>query len=140
MGSNIRWLQRLENFGKAYGLLRQVFDERSMEELSVLELEGVVQRFEYTYELAWKTLKDYLDFSGINVDPVTPRTTARKGFEAGLIEDGQAWMDMIADRNRMAHTYDQAAFDAVTTAIHDRYIPAIGQLHAILTEKACASE
>ena len=70
MSENIRWKQRFNHFEKAFNLLKNVFEDRKIEELSLLEKEGVVQRFEYTYELAWKTLKDYLEYNGSlnNVD------------------------------------------------------------------------
>ena len=64
MEENIRWKQRFNHFEKAFNLLKSVFEDRKIEELSLLEKEGVVQRFEYTYELVWKTLKDYLEYNG----------------------------------------------------------------------------
>lgn len=74
LNENIGWKQRFNNFSKAYKLLNSVFEERNIEELSMLEQEGVIQRFEYTYELSWKTLKDYLEYNGnLNNIDITAR-------------------------------------------------------------------
>ena len=75
MNSNkdIRWKQRFQNFDRAFLLLRSALEERGLEQMSDLEKEGLIQRFEYSNELAWKTMKDYLEEHGTNINPVTPR-------------------------------------------------------------------
>jgi len=109
MRSDIRWKQRFENFERAFGLLREAFAQ-SPAEMSDLEKEGAIQRFEYTFELAWKTLKDYLIYSGVVFDQITPRSVIKQAFAAKIIQDGQTWIDMLDQRNLMSHTYDDESF------------------------------
>jgi nucleotidyltransferase substrate binding protein (TIGR01987 family) len=125
---DIRWKQRFQNFDRAFVLLREAL-ERGPDALSALEKEGTVQRFEYCFELAWKTLKDYLMESGVAISPVTPRQVIKDAFAAKLLSDGQLWMDMLVERNLLAHTYDKAVFDRAVAAIHARYLPALGAVH-----------
>ena len=70
------------------------------------ECEGVVQRFEYTFELAWNVLKDRLEYDGVRIETITPRNVIREACKAKLIENGKTWMDMLTDRNKMSHTPD----------------------------------
>ena len=108
MNTEIRWEYRFANFRRAYVLLSGAFDD-GVEALSQLEREGVIQRFEYTFELAWLTLKDRLEYDGVALTTVTPRNVIRQAFHAKLIADGDAWIDMLTDRNLMSHTYDFAS-------------------------------
>ena len=128
MQSDIRWMQRFDNYDRAFVLLREVCD-RGMETLSQLEKEGAIQRFEVAYELAWKTLRDYLEHSGIVVNPVTPRNVIKEAFAAGLLDDEQVWIDMMLHRNLLAHTYDIKVFEAVLQTVATRYFPAFDHLH-----------
>ena len=90
MNSNkdIRWIQRFQNFDRAFLLLRSALEERGLEQMSELEKEGLIQRFEYSYELAWKTMKDYLEEQGTIINPVTPRNVIKEAFSAQIIADG----------------------------------------------------
>jgi len=135
MKHDIRWKQRLENFGSAFVLLKEAF-EKDPAEMSDLEKEGAVQRFEYTFELAWKTLKDYLVYSGVSFDQITPRSVIKQAFAAKIIKDGQTWIDMLEQRNLMAHTYDSETFEAVFGNISQRYVDALAQVITWLREKA----
>jgi nucleotidyltransferase substrate binding protein (TIGR01987 family) len=130
MASNpdVRWKQRYQNFDRAFALLREAL-QSGPGALSALEREGTVQRFEYCFELAWKTLNDYLTESGVAISPVTPRQVIKDAFAAKLIDDGQLWMDMLVERNLLAHTYDRAVFDKAVQAIHARYLPALQSVH-----------
>lgn len=134
MSQNIRWKQRFENFESAFKLLKEAF-EKDIAEMSDLEKEGVVQRFEYTFELAWKTLKDYLVYSGIVFDQITPRRVIKEAFAARIIEDGQTWIDMLEQRNLMSHTYDKETFDGVIQNITQRYFTALEQVFTWLKQK-----
>ena len=73
--------------------------------MSELEKEGLIQRFEYSYELAWKTMKDYLEEQGANINPVTPRNVIKEVFAAKIITDGQVWVDMMLHRNLLSYTH-----------------------------------
>jgi nucleotidyltransferase substrate binding protein (TIGR01987 family) len=134
MGSPVRWKQRFQNLSRAVALLREPFD-RGVDRLSVLEKEGVVQRFEFTLELAWKTLKDYLEFEGVVIEPATPRRVIKEAFAARILDDGQVWIDMLDHRNVLSHTYDEKAFGDAIQALADRYLPAIERLYAWFLER-----
>ena len=131
MNSNkdIRWIQRFQNFDRAFLLLRSALEERGLEQMSELEKEGLIQRFEYSYELAWKTMKDYLEEQGTIINPVTPRNVIKEAFSAQIIADGQVWVDMMLHRNLLAHTYDFSKFQEVLDAVVKRYLDAQEQLH-----------
>ena len=126
-----RWLQRLENFDRALDLLRDAL-ARGPSALNQLEKEGVVQRFEYTLELAWKTIKDFLEESGLVLTAVTPRQVVKDAFAARIVADGQTWIDMLDHRNLLSHTYDPVNFEQAVEAIHDRYLAALGQVRDLL--------
>ncbi len=102
--------------------------------LNELERQGVIQRFEYTFELAWNTLKDRLEYDGIAFGSVTPRSVIRQAYQAGLIQNGETWLDMLTDRNSMSHTYGAARFEAIVTNIHDRYLSLLNGLYLRLLE------
>lgn len=82
----------------------------------------MVQRFEYTYELAWNTLRDYLLHEGIE-DVQTPRAAIREAFRVGLLTDGAGWLQMLESRNRTSHTYNERAAAAIALAIRRTYYP-----------------
>jgi nucleotidyltransferase substrate binding protein (TIGR01987 family) len=134
MSADIRWEQRFQNFHRARGLLSEAL-EHGPAALSPLEKEGVIQRFEYSFELAWKTTKDYLEESGIVISPVTPRQVVKEAFAAKVIADGQVWIDMLDHRNLLSHTYDLAVFEKAVEAIAARYLPAMEALHEFFMEE-----
>lgn len=127
----IRWRQRFENFEKAYNQFHEAVTR--IEQLSILEKEGLVQRFEYTFELAWKILKDYLEAQAVTAG--FPREVIKVAFHYGLIEDGEVWMDMLEKRNLMAHTYDETRFNMAIEKIKDEYDSALTQVYRDLSEK-----
>ena len=127
---DIRWKQRFQNFERAFILLRSALEDKKIEEFNRLEQKGLTRRFEYTYELAWKTAKDYLQEQGVILDEVTPKAVLNVIFAAGLIQDGQTWVDMRLHRNLLSHSYDGATFLTVFTAVDSRYLTALGELYA----------
>jgi len=133
MDQDIRWKQRFQNFESAYRLLAEAMADGAGG-LSDLEKEGVVQRFEYTYELAWKTLKDYLENSGLVISPVTPKQVIKEAFAAKLIDSGDVWVQMLDHRNLLSHTYDRSVFDVAVSAIENDYLPVIEALRTRLKE------
>ncbi len=124
----IRWHYRFRNFSRAYTLLSEAL-EQDVEELNELEREGAIQRFEYTFQLAWLTLKDRLEYGGIVFTEVTPRNVIQQAFAAKLIDDAEVWIDMLVDRNLMSHTYDFARFQAVLTSVRSRYLPVLSDFY-----------
>ena len=114
---DIRWIQRLAHFSKALGQLRKFIEKEALNEL---EEQGLIQAFEYTYELAWNTLKDYFESQG-ETDLHGSRDVFRLAFKRGLIEDGETWMDMIKSRTLTSHTYNEEVAEQIATAITNRY-------------------
>jgi len=123
MADEIRWQQRFENYKRALHQLTLAVQLMSQRPLSDLEKQGVIQAFEFTQELAWNVLKDYLEYEGIQ-GLVGSRSTVREAFKRGLIADGEAWMDMIEKRNLSSHTYNLEVATEVVTAIRNAYYPA----------------
>jgi len=121
-----RWKQRFSNFSRALSLLREAMEE-DLFSLKQLEKEGIIQRFEYTFELAWKVLKDKMEFDGIVLDQISPKTVVRQAFAAKYINDPDTWLKMIGDRNLMSHTYDFVKFEAVIQSIADSYLPMLDE-------------
>ena len=128
MPPEIRWHYRFTNLSRAISLLRSAL-QAGAESLSELEREGVIQRFDYTFELAWNTLKDRLEHDGISLATVTPRSVIREAVQAKVIGEGETWLDMLTDRNLMSHTYDAEKFEAVIRRIRSRYLTILGSLH-----------
>jgi nucleotidyltransferase substrate binding protein (TIGR01987 family) len=114
---DIRWHQRFANYRKALGQLEKFILKG---ELSELEEQGLIKAFEYTYELAWNTMKDYLDYQGI-VDIAGSRDSIREAFKINLISNGQSWMDMLVSRNLTSHSYNEETADEIANAIINTY-------------------
>ena len=115
-----RWIQRARSFGKAFSRLKAAVELAAQRQLSELEQQGLIQGFEYTHELAWKTLKDFIEAQGVQ-NLYGSRDTTREAFNRGLVENGEVWMDMIDKRNLTSHTYDEATADQVADAILNTY-------------------
>lgn len=132
--SDIRWQQRFENFDHAFLLLDEAL-KAGPSALSLLEKEGVIQRFEFSFELAWKSMKDFLESEGLIITPLTPRQVIKEAFGANVIDDGQVWIDMLDHRNLLAHTYDHSVFEEAVDQIAERYLEAMASLHAFFTSR-----
>ena len=102
--------------------------------LNEREQQGLIKAFEYSFELAWNTLRDLLRSQG-NATLLGSRDTLREAFRLGLIEQGETWMLMIQDRNLTSHTYNRATADAIADHITDRYLPCFRQLHSRLEQR-----
>lgn len=123
----IRWRQRHQNFEKSFKLLQET---AAISNPSDAERAGLVQFFEVTFELAWKTLKDYLESQGYAAK--TPREVLKQAFEIELIQNGQAWLEALDDRNLTAHTYDENTARKVEKLIREKYNPLLIQLQKTL--------
>ena len=120
---DIRWKQRFNNYIKALQNLQNAVELMEKRDLSDLEQQGVIQSFEFTHELAWNVLKDYLKFQGI-VEIVGSKDASRVAFKNELIENGDHWMDMIKARNLTSHTYDPATAQQIVQDVQDKFYPA----------------
>ena len=117
---DIRWIQRFNNFEKAFSQLKGAVELSEERELSKLEEQGMVQAFEYTHELAWNVLKDFLEARGLK-DMYGSRDATRQAFKAELIQNGEAWMKMIDSRNQTSHTYDETIAAKIVADIIQTY-------------------
>ena len=133
--ADIRWKQRFQNFDRAFVLLRDAL-ENGPAALNQLEKEGVIQRFEYCFELALKTVKDYLEEGGFVFGVVTPRQVLKDAYASRILEDGQVWIDMLDHRNLLSHTYSPVVFEQAVEAIHRRYLAGMEHLHDFMHREA----
>ena len=123
-----RWKQRLDNYQRALSQLNKFIEKG---ELNELEEQGLIQAFEYTHELAWNTIKDYLQSKG-NLAIHGSRDATREAFKLDIIKDGETWMDMIKDRNQTSHTYNQDTAKRIVTNIQTRFHPLFLELKTTL--------
>ncbi|MBI5189880.1 MAG: nucleotidyltransferase substrate binding protein [Nitrospirae bacterium] len=128
---DIRWIQRLHNFGKVIALLTEAVELAEQRELSDLEKLGLVQVFKYNYELAWNTLKDFLEAQG-ETNIFGSRDAFQLAFRRGLIEEGEIWMDMIKSRALTTHTYNEETAEKIASSVRTVYYPEFVKLHAKL--------
>jgi len=122
-------LLAIEKLNKAFLKLREGIESASTE----LEKDGVIQRFEFTFELLWKTLKIILEYKGIEVR--SPRSAIKEAFKAGLIEDDEILLDMLEDRNLSSHIYSEEVAEQIFKRIEKAYVPALEKLLAMLKER-----
>lgn len=121
---DVRWKQRLQNFKKAFIQLENAVNTP---ELNALERQGLIKSFEFTYELAWNTLKDYLVEMGY-LELIGSKDTFRQAFQSGLLTDGELWMDMVKSRNLTSHTYIQETAESIGKDVVNVYYPLLKQL------------
>lgn len=117
---DIRWKQRLNNLKLAYGQLGEAIALAKQRDLSLLEQQGLIKAFEFTYELSWNLMKDYFYFQGGSAITGS-RDAFREAFKTGLIDDGDLWMEMIQSRNRTSHTYNQELARQISQRILQAY-------------------
>lgn len=126
--TDIRWIQRYANFHKACSRLVAVTEaDRFMDDLSELEIEGLVLRFEYTFELAWKVLQDLLIYKGYEF-MMGPYGTLKMAFDDGLIADHDGWRKMAKSRNTLSHVYDEEEVLPIVKLIYSDYAPLLKKL------------
>jgi nucleotidyltransferase substrate binding protein (TIGR01987 family) len=121
---DVRWKQRLQNFKRAFIQLEKAVKTPDLNEL---ERQGLIKAFEFTYELAWTTLKDYLIEMGYT-ELMGSKDTFRQAFKLGLISDGDIWMEMVKSRNLTSHTYNQDTAESIEEDVITTYYPLIKQL------------
>ncbi|MBI1838206.1 MAG: nucleotidyltransferase substrate binding protein [Flavobacteriia bacterium] len=128
MEEDIRWEQRFSNFQKALAKLTDAIElmkqdlDSSTTFLDILK-EGLIQRFEYTHELAWNVMKDFAEYQG-NSEIRGSRDATRNAFKINLIENGDVWMQMIKSRNETSHTYNEETAEDIYQKIISEYFDA----------------
>ena|SRR5690554_1348712 len=129
MSKDIRWKQRYSNYKKAVMQLTEFIEHG---ELNKFEVQGFIKCFEYTFELAWKTMKDYLEEQGFDVK--SPRATIKTAFQTQLIKDGHTWVDALEKRNLMAHTYNEEYAKKAEKLIRENYYKILKELYESLED------
>ena len=132
---DIRWQQRLLNYTRAFAQLTRAVQLAKSRPLSELEKQGLIQAFEFVFELAWNLMKDYFLYQG-NPAITGSRDAIRTAFKQGLIADGEGWMEMIKSRNQTAHTYNESVANEITGKIMAQYYDLFQQLHKHMQDLA----
>jgi nucleotidyltransferase substrate binding protein (TIGR01987 family) len=117
----IHWIQCFQNFKKAFRQLSDAAALARQRALRELEQQGLIHAFEFTHELAWNTLKDFLEARG-TANLFGSKDATRQAFATGLIENGEVWMEMIHSRNKSTHTYDLKTAESIANAITSSYL------------------
>ena len=130
MNKTIRWQQRWQNFDRAFDVLTRGLAIKSPSEF---ELRGIVQIFQFTFELAWKTMKDYLEGEGI--EATSPRDVLKQAFHYSYIDQGETWLTMLQQRNLLAHTYDEKMLHQAIDLIRKQYYQHLSLLYTFLSGK-----
>ena len=130
---DLRWRQRLESLQRALGQLKAALAAHQADLANEVIGMAVIKAYEFSFELSWKTLKDLLAHEGI--DALLPREVLRQAFAYGLVSDGQLWIEMLEQRNLMAHTYDVNRAQQALAMIRDRFAPALLAQAAALEQR-----
>ena len=121
-----RFEERREDYKNALIKLQEALGQEEKQSLSEdtmqIIIDGVLHRFEFTFELAWKTMKDYLEYMGITNKTGSPRENIVASFKQGIIDDGEIWIDMMLSRNELSHLYDEEASRKIYNKIKHKYI------------------
>lgn len=137
---DIRWIQRFSNYKKAFSQLEEAVNLMNKRELSRLEKQGVIHTFEYTHELAWKTMKDFFEDRG-QLELYGSKDVTRKAFELGLIKNGDIWMQMVKSRNLTSHTYNESTLEEILILIKNDYYTEFKllkeKMHSFLERLSC---
>ncbi|SDC20281.1 nucleotidyltransferase substrate binding protein [Shouchella lonarensis] len=126
-----RLLEKLSNYERAQ---MRLYEATLINEEEPIIYDGVIQRFKFTFELSWKVMKVFLAYMGVT-EPSSPRTTIKEAFAYGLIEDGETWIDMLIDRNKTSHLYDEAESKRIYDKIKCSYQPLLSRLYERLKEE-----
>lgn len=132
---DIRWLQRLQNYALALSRLTFAVELADTRPLSDLEKQGLIQAFEFTYELAWNVIKDFYQYQGEDTIQGS-RDAFRTAFGRGLVEQGETWMQMIKSRQLSTHAYKLEIAEAVFNDVCQHYYPQFIQLKKNLDKQA----
>ena len=130
MEPDIRWKQRFQNFDKSYQILVSILEKK---ELNLLDQLALVKIFEITFELFWNTLKDYILSQEVEVK--FPREVIKESIHYGLLEPSEVWLEMLENRNLMAHAYDNNKFLLAIQLIREHYSKSRFNFHQIFLEK-----
>ncbi len=119
-----RFIERKQDLTNATKRLKEALEQ---EETDIV-IDGVLHRYEFTFEIAWKTLKDYLEYLGIPMNTGSPREVIKESFAHNLISDGETWIKMMLARNSLSHLYDEETSRQIYVAIKNEYIHELEKL------------
>jgi len=129
---DVRWKQRFDNYQKALKALNKVVKAMKSEGCSIDNQEvfemALIQAFEFAFELAWKTMKDFLQAEGYE-NVVSPRGVIKEFYANGYIQDGELWLKALNDRNKTTHTYDENKIKAIVDNIQEEYLELFEELN-----------
>jgi nucleotidyltransferase substrate binding protein (TIGR01987 family) len=137
---DIRWKQRFQNFDKAYGTFCRTLERYRVNRDDEVVKMALVKSFEFTYELAWKTMKDYLEAEGAGTARGS-REAIRFGFQAALLRDeaeAEKWQETVDIRNKMSHDYNQTLVDSAVVFVEGTFFPLVARLHEVLGARCSA--
>ena len=126
-----RFEQRREDYFNALERLKEAVKQGD----SDIIIDGILHRCEFTFELAWKTVKDYLEYLGITNKVGSPREIIQTGYKQGIIEDGESWIKMMLSRNSLSHIYDEKTSREIYEYIVSEYIDLFENLKKKLNEE-----
>ena len=126
-----RFEERKQDLAKATERLKEALNEEETE----IAIDGTLHRFEFTFELAWKTMKDLMEYNGIIESTGSPREVLKNAFQNGIIEDGETWTNMMLARNSLSHLYDEEASRKIYKDIKEKYIVLIEKLNEVLEKQ-----
>lgn len=134
MNNEIRWKQRFQNFDNAYQTFFRTLERQASEPEDEIIQMALIQAFEFTYELAWNVMKDYLENEGFD-EVRNAKQTIRTAFQAELISDAEGWMETIQKRNMTSHAYNQTILQETVTFIAQEFFPLARRLREDLKDK-----
>ena len=123
--------KRKQDLAKATERLQEALNEEETE----IAIDGTLHRFEFTFELAWKTMKDLMEYNGIIESTGSPREVLKNAFQNGIIEDGETWINMMLARNSLSHLYDEETSRKIYKDIKEKYIVLIEKLNEVLEKQ-----
>lgn len=121
-------MERFNQKRKDFYCALQRLEESLIEEPTDIIIDGTLHRFEFTFELAWKVIKSYLEYMGVVERTGSPRETIQNGFKQGLITDGEGWIEMMLARNSLSHLYDEKESRKIYNNIKDKHIKLLREL------------
>jgi nucleotidyltransferase substrate binding protein (TIGR01987 family) len=131
-----RWVHRYDSYTRALALLREAVQATRTRDISDLEKQGLIKRFELVCELGWKLQKDYLENAGAAIETSTPSSIVKEAFAVRLIENVDLWMQSLNARNRTSHIYDLKTFEKIMADIFRDYLPLFDALQRKLLSSA----
>jgi len=136
---NTRWIKRFENFSRAYELLNSALDQKEISDFDTLQQEGLTQRFEYTFELFWKTIKDFLESEQVKIEIISPKNIIKAAARSNMLEaansDGEILLEMLESKKLLSHNYNLEQFEKILKKIKYVYLDEFRKIFDYLSSK-----